>query len=177
MSKKDNEEQKLAYVEALKLADVSRDMLKVLHKVNDNTLDKWLYVPDRYPPFRACWELWMYIRRRREAVARPLQTLIHRSITRADDASKKAGPVDKKKKIHNVEGKWSRDNFPIRTYLVNGKLLSIKEAGDELGYPRDKRGMSNLYFRLRREGINPGSDITDLKYKPRGGSQKKKLKK
>lgn len=80
-------EQKEAYLDALSFSPVSRDTLKCLHRVNDNTLDKWLYVPNRYPTFRACFELFLYLSEKNLYVSLKLHRLIESPVKRAEYAS------------------------------------------------------------------------------------------
>lgn len=87
MAINDKKEQKAAYTDALSISPVDRKTLRILHEVNDNILDKWLYVPDRYPPFRACWELWMFLQHKNAFISRRLNRLIERSIQRAEKAN------------------------------------------------------------------------------------------
>lgn len=87
VSIEENKECKAAYLDALAISHVERSVLKRLHGINDNTLDKWLYVENRYPPFRACWELWMLLNNLQRPASRKLSQLINRSIDRAKNTA------------------------------------------------------------------------------------------
>lgn len=82
----DKERCKEAYLDALSMSSVDRTTLKKIHDVNDNILDKWLYVPTRAPNFRSCFELYVYLRKSRRPVSRKLRVLINESLLRAISA-------------------------------------------------------------------------------------------
>lgn len=85
MPHEDKGAQKAAYLDALSISPVSRSELIKLHAINDNVLDKWLYVSDRYPTFKACWELWLLLNKQERHISRKLQAIINHSLSRVDD--------------------------------------------------------------------------------------------
>ncbi|QQK74120.1 hypothetical protein HG702_22725 (plasmid) [Pectobacterium versatile] len=163
MSMNEKKERKAAYLDALRVSPVGRDALKSLHVINDNVLDKWLYVPDRSPTFRACWELWMYQRRRKVLISRKLHILINRSITRVRESFKeKNGSVNPRAGYPSLlTEKQARSS---NMYLINGALFNVPEASKYLGYSDS----SSLYAKINRLGIQAGDDISKLKPDNRG---------
>ncbi|RKO74367.1 hypothetical protein C5E04_18785 [Pectobacterium parmentieri] len=165
MSLSDKKEQKEAYLDALRIAPLDRGVLKRIHAVNDNTLDKWLYVADRYPTFRACWELWMFQRKRRVLISRKLHVLINRSTNRTIEAFEKTYPPEER-----VVGKSYRDlvtekgERSANMYIINGEVVGAKDASILLGYS----SYNTLYAKMKRLGIQPGDDISHLKPEKRG---------
>ncbi|PKE27460.1 hypothetical protein CWS43_26820 [Rahnella sp. AA] len=68
--------QKQAYLDAVGFHRLPHAKLLQLHAINQVILDKWLYVPDRYPSFKACWEMYMYLDRMELHIPLTLQRLI-----------------------------------------------------------------------------------------------------
>ncbi|PLY37346.1 hypothetical protein F164LOC_10175 [Pectobacterium carotovorum] len=163
MSMNEKKERKAAYLDALRVSPVSRGELKSLHVVNDNVLDKWLYAPDRSPTFRACWELWMYQRRRKVLISRKLHVLINRSITRVRESFKEKNGSINPSASHSslLTEKQERSS---NMYLINEELFNVPDASRHLGY----LDSSSLYAKINRLGIQPGDDISKLKPDSRG---------
>ncbi|MBA5234747.1 hypothetical protein H2Y56_21950 [Pectobacterium aroidearum] len=162
MSIAEKKERKEAYLDALRISPVSKDELKSLHIVNDNVLDKWLYVSDRYPTFRACWELWMFQRRRRLLISRKLHILINRSITRVRESLKNKKGTENRG-LRYPELLTKKQERASSLYLVKNELVSVKDASKQLGFPK-----SSLYAKIKKMGIQPGDDISNLKPDKRG---------
>lgn len=158
MSNEDKKEQKEAYLDALKVSPVERSVLKQLHKVNDNQLDKWLYVQDRYPSFRACWELWMLLNGGRMIVSSKLDVLIKRSMNRASKTVEKL-PLSDKTDNDIKSFQYTNESLSsVNEYVFNGRLVSVSDVFREMGF----RVPVSLYTRIKKEGILPGSDISHL---------------
>jgi hypothetical protein len=155
MSIEEKKECKAAYLEALSISPVDRDVLKKLHIINDNVLDKWLYVEDRYPSFRACWELWMFLRKRRLTLSRKLNRLIQRSVTRANDASTMLGIPTDDNNAPLAESGWIRST---NTYMFDGQQCRPVDVWEKLGY----RSETQLRSALTARKIRPGDDITNF---------------
>ncbi|CNG28736.1 hypothetical protein [Yersinia kristensenii] len=155
MSIEEKKECKAAYLDALSISPVDRATLKTLHVVNDNTLDKWLYVADRYPTFRACWELWMFLRKRRLPVSKNLNRLIQRSVTRANAASASLGrPLSDNGEVLASKG-WIRST---NTYLYKDKHVRLADVWQELGYKSETQLRSKVW----QSKIKPSDDISHL---------------
>ncbi|AYH00838.1 hypothetical protein C5E26_07740 [Pectobacterium parmentieri] len=167
MSINEKKERKAAYLDALRVSPASREDLKSLHIINDNILDKWLYVPDRAPTFRACWELWMYQRRRKVLISRKLHVLINRSITRVRESLKeKSSSVNPSVSYPGLLTK--KQERSSNMYLINEALFNVPDASKSLGYSDS----SSLYAKINRLGIQPGDDISHLKPEKRGRKKK-----
>lgn len=145
VASEDKKELKEAYLEALSIAQI---VLKYLHKANDNTLDKWMYVPDRYPTFVACYELWMFIRKTKQPISRKLHRLIVRSQTRANEAFAK----------FNEKTELSIGNTSNR-YIFIGDRLTMRKIAELL-----KVSMANVGNHIKQAERQPEDDVSDLPF-------------
>jgi hypothetical protein len=152
-------ELKEAYIDAVKISGVAREHLKTLHQVSDNVLDKWLYVPDRFPSFKACWELYMFIRSARFHPSPLLERIISRSRQRAFDVARRL--------LENKGEIGEKINSADR-YILNGELVSAKDAFASLGFST----ANYLHTVIVRQGILAGEDISHIRSKRTRGRPK-----
>ncbi len=153
-------ELKDAYVDAVKISGVDRRTLKSLHLINDNVLDKWLYVPDRYPDFKACWELNAFIRSTGLRQSNLLDKIIRRHKQRVFEISRR---------YREENGEIDRETYAGRRYMLNGKLVTISEACGILGFSTYQA----LHAAIAKEGISLNQDISHLRPKYRTKTKQK----
>lgn len=164
----EQQERKEAYLDALKKYPVERSILKRIHSVSDNVLDKWLYAQDRYPTFKACWELWMYQRKCQGMISRKLHILINRSMTRVTEVFQTTPQY--KERLEKINYRDILEKNPVNVpnapsiYVLNGENVTIGEAWKKLGYG----AYNSLSVRIKKEGMMPGDDISHLTKKKRG---------
>jgi predicted DNA-binding protein YlxM (UPF0122 family) len=165
----DKQELKDAYKKAVSINKISASNLLYLHKITQNTLDKWLYVADRYPDFQACYELYKFIRGLHGKLPVELQRIIARSNTRVNDAISRL----EKNPISDFEiigGRKQAGAKPAKRFVLNKIELSISEIADNFGIT------ANSVF-CRTKHLDYGADVSeiDFSFKKIGRQEKKYL--
>lgn len=157
----DNEERKIAYKKAVSENKLSASTLLRLHQVTQNTLEKWLYVDNRYPSFQACYEIYRLLRQLNYKIPVELARIFNRSNTRiircAENLEKKP------KSDFEIIGEKKRFN----RFVLNSESLSVKEISDKFGISVDT-------VLLRLKWIVPGSDVSDIDFSIKKRGRKKK---
>lgn len=145
MSTEDKLKLKYAYIDAVNETGLPRSILKDLHKINDNTLDKWLYVSDRYPSFRALYELWSFLKKSSFNVPCGINDFFTKMNNSSLELANSYAPKKTKKRKTNV-------------YILNGQSVTADEAWSPLNFP-NKTALKNC---IRARKIHNGDDISEL---------------
>ncbi|NRB79164.1 MAG: hypothetical protein HRU38_10915 [Saccharospirillaceae bacterium] len=155
------EEYKIAYLDALKEYDFSNLILSGLHKVSEDTIDKWRYVEGRYPDFAACYELYLFLKRFGITPPSLLARIVLRARSRASDLARKLGenPLTGETLKHTRSARL--DSY---VYKLNGKEVSMKELSVKYGL-----SISSVRSRIKAAGLLHNDDVANVDFK-----QKKK---
>ena len=153
----ENQERKAAYIEAVKENTLKIELLSRLHKKNKNIIEKWLYVPGRYPDFQACYELRLFLRSLRGKIPTSLSRIITRSTNRVSELIE----TMEKNPISNFEITGSRKQkgrSAAMIFLFNGQRMTMTEIAEQLGVP-----YHSVYGRIRYRGLMyEGADVSDV---------------
>lgn len=150
----DLREYKVAYNEALKQYPLPNKLLAQLHRVSESAIDKWRYVADRYPDFRAVFELYLFYKSLDVAVPEDLAKLVNRSRNRAFDLKLllDESPITGEK----IKVKRNRTSKKLR-FLLNNESVDINDLMTKTGYSR-----SYIYAKIKKAGIEDGEEIAHL---------------
>ncbi|MBW5893121.1 hypothetical protein IM880_12940 [Pectobacterium polaris] len=144
-----------AYIEAVKLSGIEKSDLMTLHNINKNILDKWLFVPERYPTFEACYELHLLLSASNIQVPHKLMSVITNRSSVVNALSKKyiqlSSPGGGKVKRPSLSKRQ------LKRYVYNGKLVTVNELATLTG-----RKTYGIYIILSSNSIEDGDDVTEI---------------
>jgi hypothetical protein len=164
------QKRKAAYIEAVKKYEVSMDVLKKIHCRTEDTVDKWLHMDNRYPPFEALYELHHFLKRFKLPSPDALNRIVKRPVARINEYVMNLGesPI--------AGGEISRDARANRTekslYTYKGEPILLKDIRIKLGLDITKQ---TIRIKIKNAGVEPGGaiDNVDFTRKSRNGMQAK----
>ncbi|CBX44577.1 hypothetical protein P88_00660 [Erwinia phage phiEt88] len=162
---------KIAYISAVKESKIPKATLIALHDVNENILDKWLYVKDRYPDFQACWELHLFIKQNDLSESKILNSIIQESIDRVQFASPEPIKISiisesneillremEKRKPQPFKPSSQEPNGRERFYIFEGKHATTSELAKYF----NKDPQSIRYY-ARKNKLRSGDKIDGIR--------------